>query len=272
MAATTHPGPGQKTGRVPLTGGRRAALVIGVPLCLLLVLFTAFSLVASFGEGSYPVHYTLGGPARTVSLSVPGGDLAVTGKAAWPATVTGTARYSLVKSVLSEHTAGGAARFGYRCPVPVGDCELNLSAAVPAGVGVTATTSGGNATVTGTSGPVSVSSGGGDLTATGASGPLTLRTSGGNITGRALAAGAVTAASGGGSVQLTFARVPHTVRVTTSGGNITLILPPGPATYKVTAHSDTGDSAVSDTIKQDSTSQHVIDASTGGGHITIRQQ
>jgi hypothetical protein len=272
MAVTTQPGSKpETTGRLPLTGGRRAALVLGLPVCLLLVLFTAFSLVASFGEGSYPVHYTAVG-ARVVTMSVPGGQLTVTGKAAGSATVTGTARYSLVKSVFSAHTAHGAATFGYRCPVPVGDCELNLSAAVPAGVGVTATTTGGNATITGTSGPVTISSGGGDLTATGASGPLRLTTSGGNITGNALAAGTVTASSGGGSIQLTFAQVPDTVRVTTSGGDLTLVLPPGPASYKVTAHSDTGDSAVSNTIQQDSSSQHVIDASTGGGHITIRQQ
>jgi hypothetical protein len=264
MAATHPPG-------LPLTGGRRAALVIGVPVCLLLLLFTAFSLVAMFGQGSYPVRYTVSGAARSVSLAVPGGQLAVTGTTGGPATVTGTARYSLVRSTVSAHTAGGTARFGYACAVSVGECELDLTAAVPPGVGVTASTSGGDAAVTSTAGPVTVSTGGGNLTATGVSGPLSLTTSGGDITGRALAAGTVSATSGGGNIQLTFARVPREVHVSTSGGDITLVLP-GSARYRVTAHSDSGAAAVSNTIPQDSSSLHVIDASTGGGHITIRQQ
>ncbi|HVT67138.1 MAG TPA: DUF4097 family beta strand repeat-containing protein [Trebonia sp.] len=269
MTATTHPAPVPETGRLPLTGGRRAALLIGVPVCLVLILTTALSLVASFGEGTYPVRYTAAG-ARSLSLSTPGGQLWVTGKAAGPATVTGTARYSLVKSVVSAHTAGGVARVGYRCQVPFGDGELSLNATVPAGGGVTATTPGGDAVVTDTAGPVTVSSGGGNLAANGASGPLSLSTSGGNINGNQLAADAVTASSGGGDVTLIFARVPHSVRVTTSGGNITLVVPPG--SYRVTTHSDSGDSAVSDTVHQDATSPNVIDASTGGGHITIRQR
>ncbi len=266
MAATPYPG------RLPLTGGRRAALVIGVPLCLLLLLFTAFSLVATFGQGSYPVHYTVSGAARSLSLAVPGGQLAVTGTGGGPATVAGTARYSLVRSTVSARTTGGTARFGYACAVAVGTCELDLTAAVPAGVSVTASTAGGDAAVTGTAGPVTLSTGGGNLTAAGASGPLMLTTSGGDITGRALAAATVSATSGGGNVQLTFARVPRDVHVSTSGGDITLVLPPGPASYRVTAHSDSGEAAVSVAIHQDSLSPNVIDVSTGGGHITIRQQ
>ena len=47
MTATTVP--------FPMTRGRVAALVVGVPVCLALVLYNGFDLVANFGEAHYPV-------------------------------------------------------------------------------------------------------------------------------------------------------------------------------------------------------------------------
>ena len=67
MAATMAP---QTTGPLPPTRGRIAALVIGVPVCLALIASTGLNLVATFGEGKYPVNYTV--PATTRSLTVSG--------------------------------------------------------------------------------------------------------------------------------------------------------------------------------------------------------
>ena len=263
MAATHHPG-------LPLTGGRRAALVIGVPVCLLLLLFTAFSLVAMFGQGSYPVRYTAPAAARSLTVTSPGGPLMVHGGDGSRATVGGAASYSLVRGTVTTSSGGGAAALGYHCPMPVGNCQLNATVTAPATLPVTVRDSGGDVYVISTAGPVTVANGGGDITTSGTGGPLTLDTFGGNITTAAADSATVTATSGGGDVQLSFNRVPRAVRVDTSGGDITINLPASPAGYRVTTHTDGGN--VTDSVPQDDSSPHVVTATTGGGDIVINQE
>jgi hypothetical protein len=291
----------------PLTRGRLAALVIGVPVCLGLIAFDGLSLVANLGEAHYPVHYTVPAPAKSLNVSVAGGQLTIRPTTASQATLTGTARYSLIRSKVTEQTTSNGTAVGYHCAIPFGDCELNATVNVPAGLPVTANTGGGNAEVTGTTGPVTLSSGGGDIAADHAAGTLALNTSGGNIqatdltsarltatTGggdihadgvqssvvsattsggdiqaTGIAAPTVTATTGGGDIEIDFASVPRDVQVDTSGGNITLVLPRGTTTYHVTAHTNGGN--VTDSLPQDSLSTNVITATSGGGNIIIRQ-
>jgi Putative adhesin len=300
MAATTVP--------LPLTRGRAAALVIGVPVCLLLVAGTGLNLVATFGEGRYPVSYAVPATAKSLNVTMAGGQLTLLPTTASQATLTGTARYSLVRSKLTERATGSGTTVGYHCSVPFGDCELDATINVPAGLIVTAATDGGNAAVTGIASEVTLSSGGGSIGADHISGPLTLNTSGGNVRASAItsatmtastgggdihlagvrsrtisattsggnidatgiSAGAVTATSGGGNIEIEFTSVPSGVEVDTSGGNITLVLPPGDTAYHVAAHTNGGE--VTDTLLQDTGSRNVITATSGGGNITIRQQ
>jgi hypothetical protein len=293
----------------PMTRGRRAALAVGVPVCLLLVAYMGLDLVATFGQGRYPVSYTVPASARALTLNVAAGQVLIKQAAAGPATIAGTARYSLIRSTVTERTVGGDTTVRYHClALPVGNCELDATATVPAGMPVSANTDGGNATVTGITGRVTLSSGGGNVAADRTSGPLTLDTSGGNIkatdvTSPALTAttgggditavgvsaaaisattsggnikatgvssAAVTASSGGGNIEVVFASVPHDVQVNTSGGNITLVLPPGDTQYHVNAHTDGG--SVTDGLTQNTYSKNVITATSGGGNITLRYQ
>jgi Putative adhesin len=281
MAATTVP--------LPLTRGRAAALVIGVPVCLLLVAGTGLNLVAMFGEGRYPVSYAVPATAKSLNVTMAGGQLTLLPTTASQATLTGTARYSLVRSKLTERTTGGGTTVGYHCSVPFGDCELDATINVPAGLPVTAATDGGNAAVTGIASKVTLSTGGGNIGADHISGPLTLNTGGGNINASAItsatmtastgggnieatgiSAAAVTATSGGGNIEIDFTSVPSGIEVDTSGGNITLVLPPGDTAYHVAAHTNGGE--VTDTLRQDTGSRNVITATSGGGNITISQQ
>jgi Toastrack DUF4097 len=291
---------------LPLTRGRVTALLIGVPVCLALVLYNGFDLVANFGQGRYPVSYTFPANDRSLDVSVAGGQLAIRPTTASRATLAGTARYSLVRSSLTEHTAGGVTRVGYHCPIPVGECEIDGTVNVPGATPVTAHTDGGDAVVTGTTGPVTLSSGGGDISADHATGPLTLdtsggsirattvtaptltattgggnitadnvrsstitaRTSGGSIDATGVVAPAVTASTGGGNIDIRFTSVPRAVDVNTSGGSITLVLPRGPVTYHVTATTAGGE--VNDSVSHsDAPSSYQIIATSGGGNITI---
>jgi hypothetical protein len=174
-ATTTTPAPAG----LPLTRCRRAALRFGVPVCLALVAVTGLSLVANFGQGSFPVRYTAPAAARSLTVDVAGGRLALEGTATGPATVTGTGRYSIVRSTVTEQAGASGAGFGYQCHFSFGACQLDATVSAPADLPVAASTGGGTATVGGTAGPVTVFTGGGDLLAQLVSGPLS--SGGGNI-------------------------------------------------------------------------------------------
>jgi hypothetical protein len=305
MAATTSP---PTTRPFPLTRGRTIALVIGVPVCLALIAGTGLNLVSELGQGRYPVNYTVPTNAKSLNVTMAGGQVDIRQTATSQAMLTGTARYSLVRSKLTERTTGSGTTIAYQCAIPFGDCELNATIDVPVALPVSANTDGGNASVSGTTGPVTLSSGGGNIAADRTAGPLTMSTSGGNIQATAvtsptltatsgggditattvrsraisattsggnidatgISAATVTATSGGGNIEIDFASVPQGVKVDTSGGNITLVLPPGDTKYHVATHTDGGQ--VTDSLLQDTNSTHVITATSGGGNITIRQQ
>jgi hypothetical protein len=306
--ATSIPAPAPAPS-FPLTGGRRAALLVGVPVCLALVAGTGFSLIGDFGEGRYSVSYAAPASTTALTLNVVG-QLTISPTTAGKATLTGTAKYSLAPSKLTESTTGSATTIGYRCPIPTGDCELDATAAVPATVTtLTASSGAGDATVTGITGPVKLSTGNGDLSVSHTSGPLTLNTGSGsiavsaskstvlsassgngdirakgvtsttitantdsgNISGSFIGTDTITASSGNGDIQITLASVPGNVRLNTNSGNITLILPPGGTRYRIAANSLSG--SVSDaTILQSPSSQHLITATSGSGNVSIVQE
>jgi hypothetical protein len=298
------------TAPFPMTRARRAALLIGVPACLALIAYNGFDLIATFGEAKYPVSYTAPASTRALTMHVTG-QLTIKPTAASQATLTGTARYSLVRAALAEHTSGDTTTLGYGCDLPVGDCELDATVTVPATITtLTASSGGGDATVTGTTGPVNLSSGDGNLSVSHASGPLTLNTASGSIqvsairsatlsassgdgsiqatgvTSRTITANTdsgsidesgiatttITASTGDGGIQIAFTKVPRDVRVNTDSGNITLVLPPGPTKYDVTASTDSGSLNVSPALRGNSASPNVISATSGSGSITISQQ
>jgi hypothetical protein len=284
-AAGTPPGR-----NLPLTLGRRLALAFGVPAVVLVIIVTSFNLVGNLGKASYPVSRTLPVVSGRLALNLDGGDVDVSGGGTpGVATLTGRVYYSLVRPRLflnpRDSSEGGAASVRLGCSfLSMAGCGINAHLGVPAGTAVTASTGGGNITVRGLSGAVSVSTGGGDVNATDLPGAVTVSTGGGNvtvgqltgtvslhtgggdITGAAITAGDVTAATGGGNVQLTFTAVPANLSVNTSGGDITIIVPPG-VSYDVTTHTDGG--SVSDSVPESSQSRHKITATTGGGNITI---
>jgi len=73
-----------------------------------------------------------------------------------------------------------------------------------------------------------------------------------------------------GDISLTFTKVPRQVTVTDSFGDITLVLPPGSATYRVATRNSFGSTTVS--VPQSPTAGNVITASNNSGNITIITQ
>jgi hypothetical protein len=64
-----------------------------------------------------------------------------------------------------------------------------------------------------------------------------------------------------------FTKVPQRVQISDSSGDITLVLPPGPTTYRVSASTSSGSTSIN--VPQSLTSPHVISATDRSGNITI---
>ena len=279
---------GAAPAKLPLTNGRRAALVLGVPVCLACVLAIAFSLVGTLGRGSFPVRYALPSGTTSVSVSTSGGSLSVRPAAHGAGSFTGTAYYSLIRPHVTENSPAGQVDVGYRCVVPTGDCGLNGTLTLPTGTPISVNTGGGNVNALGLSGQVTISTNGGELKASGLNGDLTLDTGGGNISATTVAGSQVTADTsggelaatsvtspqfiantGGGDVEIVFTAAPRDVQVDSSGGEVTIIVPPGGTNYRVTTTLNGGTPYV--TIPTSASSPNQITATTGGGNLTIEQ-
>ena len=161
-------------------------------------------------------------------------------------------------------------------------CNVDFDVTVPADVTVTASTGGGQLTVSGTAGatlassggpvqatliagPLTVNTGGGPLALRGVSGPLRAETDGGTLIAQDIAAATATITTGGGPAMVTFATAPEKVSVITDGGPANLAGPGGP--YNLTANSEGGPQSVR--IATDPTALPSITVYSGGGPLRI---
>jgi Putative adhesin len=255
--------------QLPMTPGRRLWLAIGIPVCLVLVGWIGLNLIALIGPGQYPVSHDIPASARRVAVNVSEGRVDLRGVAGAPAKLTGAANYTLIRPAFTTKMTAAGPDFAYACQFPVGNCDLDATVSVPRGTATSVHDGGGVVTVTGTTGNVALTTDGGSITAERVSGDLALTTDGGDITASAITAPWVTATSGGGDVTMVFTRPPGNITVTTDGGSITIVVPPGRTHYHLAERTDGG--TVSGQIPTDSSSPHVITATSRGGDITVRQ-
>jgi hypothetical protein len=268
-----------------MTPGRWATLAIGVPIALVLIGWSAFSLVASIGQASFPVSATIPVQNGRVVASTGGGDITVhQGQVSGgTARLTGKVEYSLVRPRFTVSGSG----ISLQCDVPTGNCGLDATLDVPSHTAIDLTTGGGNMQVSGIQGNVTldssggdvgisgiggtadVLSGGGNLTASGLGGVLDFGTSGGDVDGSGLFSPHVTTDSGGGNVTLVFTSVPDYVKVGSSGGDITIVVPRGSASYHIKSTLSGG--AYSASVPTNNASRHTIQVDSGGGNISIAE-
>jgi hypothetical protein len=268
-----------------MTPGRSVAIVIGVPIVLLLFVAAGFSLVGDVGTGSYPVSETLPLPDGKLALSLNGGDVTLRGsnELSGTARVAGTVSYHFARPTLRM----SADAFSLHCPiVDTGNCSLDAAVDLPAGTALTVSTgggdlsaaglagddtlstNGGNLTITGAAGNLALTSGGGDVSASHVNGPVVaISADGGNIGGNAVSATRVTADSGGGEITLTFTTVPRDLQVSSDGGDVTIVVPPG--SYYVSTN--TGGGNLNHSIGSTPGAPNFINVSSGGGDISLSQ-
>jgi Toastrack DUF4097 len=284
MPATRPP---RTPAALPMTPGRWIALLAGVPIALALIAFTAFSLVSGIGQASYPVHGTIPLENGHLVASTNGADITLHQDQASSGTalLTGTVQYSLVRP---KFTVIGT-DVSLDCHIPAGNCGLNATLDVPADTAVDMTTGGGNVqasgiqrdvtldtaggdvTVSGIRSNTDLSTGGGNVNASGLGGILKFSTAGGDVTVNGLFAPQVKMDTGGGNVTLVFTSVPANVTITSSGGDVNVVLPRGSTYYRVKVTADGGDYAPSPTVPTGSTSRNAITVDSGGGNVAITE-
>lgn len=287
---TTLPTPGatsppRRPAALRMTPGRWATLAIGVPIALVLIGWSAFSLVSGLGRASFPVSATIPVQNGRLAASTGGGDITVhQGRVSGgPARLTGTVEYSLIRPRFTVSGSG----IGLHCRLPTGNCQLNATLDVPSHTAVDLSTGGGNMQVSGiqdnvtldsSGGEVGISgiggradvlTGGGNLTASDLGGVLTFTTSGGDVGGSGLFSRHVTTGSGGGNVTLVFTSVPDYVNVSSSGGEISIVVPRGNTSYSIKSTASGGNYGAS--VPTSSGSRHTIQVDSGGGNISITE-
>lgn len=256
------------TNQLPMTPGRRMALVAGVPLILALVGWSAFTTVAAGGTGTFQVHHSFAIKDGKLRADLGEMNVSLAPGQGPDATLTGTVHYSLVKPTLT-FTDGNSTAVDLRCPVPAGECSLDSTLAVPPGTDVDLSSGAGDLTVDGnTTGTVSLSSTVGNLTAMNLSETAVLGTATGDITATGISAADVTVTSHVGDISLTFTKPPRSLRVNDAVGDISIQLPPGSATYDITANSSIGDTSVQPGL-DDHNSKNVIVATSNVGDVSI---
>jgi hypothetical protein len=270
MTTVTGPvtGPPKAPGRLRMTPGRWAALAIGVPVALVLILGGGLSLVSDIGMASFPVSRAIPlGHGRLVA-DLNGADLTVRtgGASGGAARLTGTVQYSLVRPDFSVSESTG---IDLHCRILLGNCGLNAELSVPPATALDLSSGGGNVQVSGIQSTVTLTTGGGNLSVSDLGGVLKFITSGGDVDGSSLTSPKVTMDTGGGNVSLTFTSPPANLRVTSSGGDITIVVPRGTTEYAIKKSTAGGGYGAS--VPTNDLAAHKITVDSGGGNVTITE-
>lgn len=272
---------------LPMTPGRWLTLMIGVPIALALIGWTGFSIITGVGRASYPVTGTIPLENGQLVASMGGADVTLHQDQARSSTarLSGTVDYSLVHPNFT--VIGTAASLD--CRLPGGDCGLNATLDVPADTPVDLATGGGNVQASGIQRDVTMDTAGGDVTLSGIDGNTDLSTGGGNVNAGDLggivnfttAGGDVTVndlfsphvklETGGGNVTLTFTEAPAYLDITSSGGDITVLLPHSTTTqYAISYQTEGGVYSASVPVNL-AAKAHTITVDSGGGNVSIAE-
>jgi hypothetical protein len=179
---------------LPMTPGRRAILVIGVPVALAVIVagvagWASGAVTAFTRQVSYRVAVNVPAAGGHVNLTVDNADTTLGASTGDRIRVRGTFRGSLVRPSFSwQSTAAGLALHSH-CRVPAGLCTLRYAITAPARLPVAVTDSSGNLDARGFRGTVTVTDGSGDLGAEDLAGTIRLDDSSGNIAASGLAGG-----------------------------------------------------------------------------------
>jgi hypothetical protein len=203
-------------------------------------------------------------PAKSVDLETKGVDVNVSPGGTTSVGLTANVSYGGGRPrLVSAIGPSGVLDLGLDCP---GRCGGTLTAAVPAGEPVEASSQTGDLRAANLTGPVQLRSATGDIRGAGLSGPLQLASTTGDITAGQLSSPTVKVQDQAGDVTLSFTRLPTRVTISDQSGDITVRVPAGVA-YNVEASSQGGSLDVD--VPESSSSPHVLVLQDQGGDIAV---
>jgi len=174
---------------LPMTRGRRTALVFGVPITLALILACvplwargALQVVAHHDQVGYSV--AVSAPVRDGQVKVisGNGDMVFrTSRTAHDISVRGHLSGDLARPTFSHQSTATGLDLNSGCNAPFGRCNISFTVTAPAGLPVTLGDAFGNLTAGHLSGPVSLSNNSGDIDTSNLDGRIQLNDQFGNI-------------------------------------------------------------------------------------------
>lgn len=210
-------------------------------------------------------------PVHEVRVTATDGNIRIrTGANQRGATVISTSHSSFRTGEHTEALTGDVLKVDGICRggLLVADaCAVDLEITVGPGTKVIASTSTGDISVRGTSGPVTATSSTGDLLVSQAGGSVELTTSIGDITGESLNSAQVRSKSNTGDIRLSFIRTPQRIEANTSIGDVRIRVPDGTTTYRVRADTDLGSRHID--VPTDPAASRTVDLSTNTGDVRM---
>jgi hypothetical protein len=288
--------------RMILAAGLPVVLIV-IALAGYVVVRRTVIVLADQSRVGYSVGFSVPPTDGQVRVHSSNGDLTVRSGTGRRIVVHGQLSGSFVRPTFSRQRTADGLDLNPQCHVPAGDCSLNLGLTIPARLPVSVsdsfgaldardlhgtivlsdnagdltasrlsgslhlTDSLGTLTASGLAGSIRLDNNSGDIQAAGITGDTRLQDSSGTISVTGLAAADVVASNNTGDIYLAFTKVPRQVNVTDSFGTATLVLPPGPAAYRVQTQNSFGTTTVS--VPQSPSARNVITVHNNSGDITI---
>jgi Putative adhesin len=247
---------------------RRPLIIVGSVLAAITIAYGTLTAVSFMAHGKERVPLAFPAGITNIEVDLSSGDAIITGGSG--DTIAGT-RFidrGLASPRFKERVDGQTLRLSASCPWLAGaNCKVSYVLTVPSNIEINGSSSGGDIRTVGITSVRKLSSSGGDIDVRGSAGSLDLSSSGGDVRVLASRSADVTADSSGGDVTTEFVDVPTTVKVSSSGGNVTVILPRGETSYAVDASSSGGDTRID--VRTDPASTHRIKATSSGGDVSI---
>jgi hypothetical protein len=205
---------------------------------------------------------------RTIDVDNSAGSVDIVGSDRGDIAINGAVIRGIESPKHSERIAGDTLEIDASCHSISSFCSVDYDIQVPRDVAVRIRASGGGVRVANVTGRQDIGASGGGVRVEGAEGALHLRSSGGGITAVALHSADADVDSSGGGVRLEFIDAPQTVRATSSGGGVTVVIPDTDISYNVDASSSGG--GVSRDVRSDPASSRTISVHSSGGGVTVQ--
>ena len=253
-----------------VTGGRLAALAVGLPFVVGVAVVGAFSVVGDFAQTSerHVASYPWSGGGVTLRTD---GNVTVEVGSSPQIAVMYTEHYQLKKPSVTSATSGGGLQLTAKCPGAVvvfgSNCAINYVLTVPATAALNVHSGDGYIHVTGSTAALSLDSGNGGIEFDNVTGDVVAHTGNGGLSGSQVSSRNVQVSTGNGGIDITWSMAPTTVVATTGNGGIHLVVPQGSGPYRTSTHTGNGSAHVN--VANDSSAASSITAETGDGSITI---